>query len=146
MNAIINLSIYKLKKVLMSQIPVVNQSPVVQTRAMPPMTWNGTLAEAAGSETHFLHLSAFPCEKCSGPVIAGWLGTRRDDISRETDIRNVGATCIACGFRPEIVAEQSVDHRFRPVEWKWVIREQARPEGLSTELSEELAQDADGKP
>jgi hypothetical protein len=130
----------------MSHIPVVSQSPVVQARAMSPMTWNGTLAEATGSETHFLHLSAFPCEKCNGPVIAGWLGTRSDDISRETDIRKVGAACIACGFRPEIVAELSVNHRFRPVEWKWSIREQTQPEGLSTELSEELAQDADGKP
>jgi hypothetical protein len=130
----------------MSQVPVVSQSPAIQTRAMPPMTWNGTLAGAAGTETHFLHLSAFPCEKCNGPVIAGWLGTRCDDISRETNIRKVGAACIVCGFKPEIVAELSVDHRFRPVEWKWAIREQAQPEGLSTELSEELAQDADGKP
>jgi hypothetical protein len=130
----------------MSQVSTASQSPVVQARAMPPMTWNGTLAEAAGTETHFLHLSAFPCEKCNGPVIAASLGTRRDDISRETDIRKVGATCIACGFRPEIVAEPSVDHRFRPVEWKWAIKQAAQPAGLSTELAEELAQDADGKP
>jgi hypothetical protein len=140
------LSIHKLKKVLMSHVPVVSQSPVIQARAMPSMTWNGTLAEAAGSETHFLHLSAFPCEKCNGPVIAGSLGTRLDDISQETDIRSVGAVCIACGLRPETMVEPVVNHRFRPVEWKWAIKEHAQPDGLSTELSEELAQDADGKP
>ncbi len=121
-----------------------SQTPVFQAKATP-MTWNGTLANAVGTETHFLHLSAFPCEKCNGPVIAGWLGTRHDDISRETDIRNMGAACIVCGFRPEIVTEPSVNHHFRPVEWKWAVREQARPEGLSTELAEELSQDADGK-
>jgi hypothetical protein len=82
------------------------------------MIWNGTLADAAETATHYLHLSAFRCEKCSGPVIAGSLGTRLDDISQETDIRKIGAVCIACGFRPEIIAKQSVGHHFRPVEWK----------------------------
>jgi hypothetical protein len=70
----------------MSQIPVVSDSPVVQARAMPLMTWNGTPVSAADTQTHFLHLSAFRCEKCSGPVIVGLMGTRRDDISKETDI------------------------------------------------------------
>jgi hypothetical protein len=120
----------------MSQAPVVSDGPVVQARAMPPMTWNGTLVGAAETATHYLHLSAFPCEKCNGPVIVGSLGTRHDDISRETDIRRVGAACIACGFRPEIIAEESVDHRFRPVEWKWAIKEHVQPAGASVLRSE----------
>jgi hypothetical protein len=119
---------------------VVSNGPVVQAKAMPPMTWDGTLADTAETARHYLHLSAFLCEKCNGPVIAGWLGTRHDDISRETDIRVVGAACIACGFRPEILAEQSVDHHFRPVEWKWAIKERVQPavsdEPLRTELQE----------
>src|SRR5580765_1557142 len=78
---------------------------------MSPMTWNGTLVDAAETATHYLHLSAFRCEKCNGPVIAGSLGTRLDDISQETDIRKIGAVCIACRFRPEIIAEQS--------HWRW---------------------------
>lgn len=109
------------------------------------MTWNGTLVSAAETQTHFLHLSAFPCEKCNGPVIAGWLGTRCDDISRETNIRNVGAACIACGFRPEIVAEPSVNNCFRPVEWKWAIREHWQ-NAESSDNAAELAQDTDAKP
>jgi hypothetical protein len=108
----------------MSQVhEAAGEGPSVQAKAKPAMTWNGTLADATGVQTHFLHLSAFPCEKCNGPVIAGWLGTRCNDISRETNIRNVGATCIACGFRPEIVAEPAGNNRFRPVEWKWAISE-----------------------
>lgn len=126
----------------MSQVfPKVSQTPVFQAKTTP-MTWNGTLANAAGPETHFLHLSAFPCEKCNGPVILGWLGTRCDDISRETNISNVGAACIACGFRPETLLEPSVGHRFRPVEWKWAIKGHEQPAGSSEPLRTEL-QEAD---
>jgi hypothetical protein len=114
------------------------------------MTWNGTLVDASNTVTHYLHLSAFPCEKCNGPVIAGSLGTRRDDISQETDIRKIGAACIACGFSPEKMVEPAVDHRFRPVEWKWAIKPhlQARQESSPADssddpLSVELSQDAD---
>jgi hypothetical protein len=115
----------------MPQVPVANDGSAIQARAMPPMTWTGTLVDAVDTETHYLHLSASPCEKCNGPVIAGSLGTRRDDISKETDIRKIGAACIACGFRPELMAEPSADHRFRPVEWKWAIKDQTQPVDLS---------------
>jgi len=113
----------------MPQVPAADNGSTVQARVMPPMTWNGTLAAADDTETHYLHLSAFPCEKCNGPVIAGSLGTRRDSITKETDIRSVGAACIVCGFRPVIMMEPSVDHRFRPVEWKWMIKDQTQPAG-----------------
>lgn len=129
----------------MFQVPEVTQTPVFQAKATPPMSWNGTLADAAGTGTHFLHLSAFPCEKCNGPVIAGWMGTRCDDISRETNIRNIGATCIVCGYRPEIVAEPSVNNHFRPVEWKWTIREHWQKDESSGQTAE-LVQDLDAKP
>jgi len=131
----------------MSQVPVVSDGPVANARAMPPMTWNGTLVGHAETATHYLHLSAFPCEKCSGPVIAGWLGTRHDDISQETNIRKVGAACIACGFMPEVMVDPSVDHRFRPVEWKWAIQFKPRPATSHNEpLPAELPQDASLKP
>jgi hypothetical protein len=128
----------------MSQAPVVSDGPVVQARAMPPMTWNGTLVDATETATHYLHLSAFACAKCNGPVIAGSLGTRLDDISQETDIREIGAACIVCGFMPEIIAELSAEHRFRPVEWKWAIKERAQPAVSSEPLRTEL-QEADAK-
>jgi hypothetical protein len=93
---------------------------------MPPMTWNGALVAAAETATHFLHLAALVCAQCNGPVIVGFMGTRHDDISKETDIRNVGAACLACGFRPEILMEPSVDHHFRPIEWNYVIKQCAQ--------------------
>lgn len=135
----------------MSQVPALGNVPLVAARAVPPMTWNGTLVDATDTVTHYLHLSAFPCEKCNGPVIAGSLGTRRDDISQETDVRKIGAACIVCGFMPEKMAEPSVDHRFRPVEWKWAIKPHIQTRQASSRpadsnddsLSAELSQDAD---
>jgi hypothetical protein len=112
----------------------------------PPMTWNGTLVGGADTVTQQLHLTASPCEKCNGPVISGSLGTRRDDISQETDIRPVGAACIACGFRPEFVVEPSVDHRFRSVAWRWEIKRVAQPVFVEDPLAAELSQDADIEP
>ncbi len=124
----------------MPQVPVVTDVPVAHARTMPPMTWNGTLVAAAETATHYLHLSAFACEKCNGPVIAGFMGTRHDDISREIDIRNVGAACLACGFRPEILLEPSVEHRFRPIEWNCTVQNCAQP--LSSAEGPQLKQDA----
>ena|ERR1700742_4467195 len=137
----------------MSQAPVVTAASTVNDRAMPPMTWNGTLIDASETMTHFLHLSAFPCEKCNGPVIAGSLGTRLDGISQETDLQKIGAVCIVCSFRPEMTMEPSVGHWFRPVEWQWAIKPQpARAIPVSDtsaaddQLSTELSQDADSMP
>jgi hypothetical protein len=111
----------------MSQVPAIDGGSRIPARATPPMTWNGTLVDAADTETYYLHLSAFPCKKCNGPVIAGSLGTRHDHISKETNVRQIGAACIACGFVPELVVEPAPEHRFRPVEWKWTIKGQAQP-------------------
>lgn len=123
---------------LMPQVPAANDGSAVRATAAPPMTWNGTLVDAAETETYYLHLSAFPCEKCNGPVVAGFLGTRRDHISKETDIRKIGAACISCGFRPIVMLEPSVDHHFRPVEWKWAIKDQtADPSGASSFLADQ---------
>jgi hypothetical protein len=47
----------------------------------------------------YLHLSAYRCDMCRGPVVTGWLGVRESAISKEVDIRQVGATCISCGHR-----------------------------------------------
>jgi hypothetical protein len=47
----------------------------------------------------YLHLSAYACARCNGPVVAGSLATRENEISKETDIRHVGAICLTCGHR-----------------------------------------------
>jgi hypothetical protein len=50
----------------------------------------------------------------------------------------------SCGFRPEFVVEPSVDHRFRPVEWRWAIKHLSQPAPFSDDLlAAELSQDAD---
>jgi hypothetical protein len=96
--------------------------------------------------THYLHISAFPCENCNGPVIAGSLGTRHDVITQETDITPIGAVCLACGLRPQIVLEPSKDHRFRPVEWNLAIKD-LTGSALSADdqIPAKLSQDADKK-
>jgi hypothetical protein len=121
----------------MAEVPVVSGGPGYSCRSFAGTEWEG-----AEHVIHYLHLSASPCEKCHGPVVAGWLGTRHGQISKETRIREIGAACLACGFRPEVMVEPLVGHRFGPVEWKWVIREQpVDPNGDA--LAAELSQDAD---
>jgi len=106
----------------MPEVPEVINDPIINARMMPPMTWNGVLVGPAETATHYLHLTAFPCQKCNGPVIAGSLGTRHDVITQETEIRAVGAICIACGHRPEAILAPAVEHGFRPIEWRWAIK------------------------
>jgi len=74
-----------------------NDDEVVNNRMMPAMTWNGALVGPLETATHYLHLTAFPCQECNGPVIAGSLGTRHDNITQETDIRLVGAIVSRAG-------------------------------------------------
>lgn len=48
-------------------------------------------------QTKYLHISAYACDKCDGPVIAGSFGTRETEITRESALSLVGAACLACG-------------------------------------------------
>ncbi len=64
------------------------------------------------------HLSAYSCDKCTGLVIAGLLGARENEISKETDIRQVGAICISCGHRQSKTPEPALARHFAPVEWE----------------------------
>jgi hypothetical protein len=66
----------------------------------------------------YLHLSAFRCDMCRGPVVAGWVGTRENVISKETDIRQVGAMCISCGHRQENATEPERSRHVMPMEWE----------------------------
>jgi hypothetical protein len=66
----------------------------------------------------YLHLSAYSCDKCTGPVIAGLLAVRENEISKETDIRQVGAMCLSCGHRPISGAGSAGVRHFSPVEWE----------------------------
>jgi DNA-directed RNA polymerase subunit RPC12/RpoP len=66
----------------------------------------------------YLHLSVYRCEKCQGPVVTAWLGVRENEISRETDKRELGARCLACGHQQIVSAEPGVVRHFPPTEWQ----------------------------
>jgi hypothetical protein len=108
--------------------------------------WAGNLVRAQEHSTHYLHLYAFPCAKCNGPVIVGSLGTREDDLSKETALKDVGAICLACGCRPETIIGPSIGHSFRPVQWEWTISQPAVAADAADDLlAAELSQDADAQ-
>lgn len=65
----------------------------------------------------YLHLSAYPCDTCAGPVIAGSLGVRENEISKETDIRPVGAICLSCGHRQCAATAPARVRHLMPMEW-----------------------------
>ena len=70
----------------MSQNPLTDESCIRSSRRSLPRSWGGTPVEALENPAHYLHLRAFPCKKCKGPVVAGWIGKREDVITRETNV------------------------------------------------------------
>jgi hypothetical protein len=67
---------------------------------------------------HYLHLSAYPCDTCAGPVIAGSTAVRENEISKETDIRHVGAICLSCGHRQDKATEPARARHLLPIAWE----------------------------
>ncbi len=67
----------------------------------------------------YLHLSAYSCDKCAGPVIAGSIGVRENEISKETDIRGVGAICLSCGHRQSKATAPGTTRSFPPMQWEF---------------------------
>jgi hypothetical protein len=70
----------------------------------------------------YLHLSAYPCDACAGPVIAGSLAVRENVISKETDIRQVGAICLSCGHRQSAATAPAHPRHVLPIEWVPAVR------------------------
>ena len=68
-------------------------------------------------QTKYLHISAYACDKCDGPVIAGSFGTRESEITRESALSLVGAACLACGNKQAKSGSGKVVRQFAPVEW-----------------------------
>ena len=66
----------------------------------------------------YLHLSVYLCGKCMGPVVSGSLAVRENEISKATDIRQVGAICLSCGRRQSKGDEAEVTRNFPPVPWE----------------------------
>ncbi len=65
----------------------------------------------------YLHLSAYPCDTCAAPVIAGTLAIRENEISKETDVRAVGAICLSCGHRQSTATAPARVRHLLPIEW-----------------------------
>jgi DNA-directed RNA polymerase subunit RPC12/RpoP len=68
-------------------------------------------------QRQYLHLSAYICDKCGGPVIAGTVAVRENVISKETDIRQVGAVCLSCGHRQSNATAPAPVRHLLPIEW-----------------------------
>jgi hypothetical protein len=68
-------------------------------------------------KTQYLHVSAYSCDECGGPVISGSTAVRENEISNETDIREVGAICLSCGHRQSKATAPGVTRDFPPVQW-----------------------------
>ncbi|MDQ6653603.1 MAG: hypothetical protein M3Y84_12770 [Acidobacteriota bacterium] len=84
----------------------------------------------------YLHLFAYACDKCRGPVISGSVAVRENEISRETGITQVGAICLSCGHRQSKPTEPACSRHFSPIEWKPAHGIDARY--LSTAFAEAL--------
>jgi len=65
----------------------------------------------------YLHLSTYHCDACDGPVVAGSLAVRENEISKETDIRQVGAVCLSCGHRQHAATAPACARHLLPIEW-----------------------------
>jgi hypothetical protein len=66
----------------------------------------------------YLHLCAYLCDSCRGPVVSASLAVRENPISKETDIRQVGAICLSCGHRQQNVTGTTAVRHFLPMEWE----------------------------
>jgi hypothetical protein len=84
----------------------------------------------------YLHLSAYSCESCHGPVVSASLAVRENAISKETDIRQVGAICLSCGHRAHNANGTASVCHFPPVEWEPV--DAIDPRHLTTAFVEAL--------
>jgi hypothetical protein len=66
---------------------------------------------------HYLHVRAYSCDKCRGPVISGSTAVRENEISKETEVRQVGAICLSCGHRQNEATAPGDTRDFPPVQW-----------------------------
>ena len=66
---------------------------------------------------HYLHLSVYRCEKCQGPVVTGSLAVRENEISRETEKREIGAVCLSCDSRQSKATDGAETRHLMPMEW-----------------------------
>ena len=66
----------------------------------------------------YLHLSAYSCDGCQGPVVSASLAVRENAISKETNVRQVGAICLSCGHRQQNATGTATVRHILPMEWE----------------------------
>ena len=82
----------------------------------------------------YLHLYAYPCDSCSGPVVVGSVAVRENEISRETGVKAVGAICLSCGRRPDKPADPARIRHFPTAGWDQIVASDDRvPTGANSE-------------
>ena len=74
--------------------------------------------EVSSARKQYLHVIAYPCDKCRGPVVAGSLAIRETVIAKETDVMRLGGICLACGHRQDLPTSPNIAQQFPPVQWK----------------------------
>ena len=85
---------------------------------------------------HYLHLSVYRCEKCQGPVVTGSVAVRQNEISKETEKKEIGAVCLSCGSRQSTATEGADARHLMPLEWAPV--ESIKTSSLTTAFVEAL--------
>jgi hypothetical protein len=73
--------------------------------------------DTSNMRKQYLHITAYRCERCKGPVVAGSLGVRETAISRETKVQLLAGICLACGNKQDRLPDSSPARNFLPVEW-----------------------------
>jgi hypothetical protein len=74
--------------------------------------------EVSPAPKQYLHLTAYHCDKCGGPVVAGSLAIRETVIAKETQVMLLGGICLACGHRQDLPTGPNTAQQFPPVQWK----------------------------
>lgn len=67
--------------------------------------------------THYLHVRAYSCDECKGPVLSASIAVRETEISKETEARELGAICLSCGHRQGKASGAGHIRDFPPVQW-----------------------------
>jgi RNase P subunit RPR2 len=67
---------------------------------------------------HYLRLSVYSCDKCSGPVVAGSTAFRENEIEKETHLQIVGAICLSCGHRQTKATDPDRTRSLPPMSWE----------------------------
>jgi hypothetical protein len=94
------------------------RAPILSTLAQTLSCGDAKISVEGKTElmsTHHLHLRAYVCKKCNGPVVATTLSVRKTPISGETTTGQLVPSCLLCGDRPVSVDEPGFG--FAPIAW-----------------------------